>query len=322
MDSPLVALEKTAGTSVLTLGQILDRAVTLIARNILPLLIIVALVAVPMAVISYLTSPSWSDFGKYVGTLLARPNAHTFADFMAQWRLWVATHHRDGRLTILYFIVSAIASPLSYGAAIVAISAAHNKLRIAPVAAYRSAIARWPSLIAVGLLFLLMTVIYTIIGIFVFAIGALGLAVSLAALHARNMSGVAVVGFILIAGPVFLIPYAWGTLAYYFSLVGVATGRFGSMAAIGAAFRRTLRRGYRVRSFLCSLVIVSIIIGVGIVNMFAAGVLLRFGAASAIIQTVGTILAMLSSIVVIGFVTVAYIDTSVRVEGLDIEPAT
>lgn len=322
MDSTAVSLEKVAEPSLLTLGQILDRAVTLIARNILPLLVIVAVVAVPLAVISYFTSPSWAELGKNIGTVLARPDRQTFGDLLKQWQLWAATHHRDGRLTALYWIVSAIVSPLSYGAAIVAIAAAYDHLRIAPVTAYRSAIARWPSLIVVGLAFLLMTLAYMIIGIIVLTIGAIGLAVAIVALHARAFSGLAVVGFILIATPIFLIPFAWGTLAYYFSLVGVATGRFGSMASIRAAFSRTLRPGYRVRSFLCSLVIVSIIIAVAIVNMFAAGVLLRFGAPPAIIQSVGTVLAILSSIAIIGFVTVAYIDTRVRAEGLDIEAVT
>src|SRR5579872_185493 len=202
-------------STTLKFGEILDRAVTMLVKNFVVLLLIVAIVQVPIAIFSHLTLPPTTDYLRGIAQFFAHPSAATWRNFIVP----TGNAPLGGNVAALMRFVIWVLYPLSNAAVIAAIAALWSGKSVTPGNVYELALKRWGQFIVVAIVyFVLMFAIFGIIGI-ILAFGSAIIGGSLFALQAKVAGAIATVLFVLVIIALGIAPVSWLLLTSYFSYV-------------------------------------------------------------------------------------------------------
>jgi hypothetical protein len=259
--------------------------------------------------------PPTTDYLRSVGQLIAHPNPATWAGLFATTR----NAPLGGGVATLMRFVSFALYPLSYAAVTAAIGALCTGRGITPGNAYQLALKRWLQFLIVTIIFYVISfAILAIMGI-VIAIGSSIIGASLFVVQAKVAGAIASMVFALVVIVLGIPPLAWVILANYFSYVEIIVAGPNPFSAIGKSFGRVFARGFRVRSLMESLAVGAVFVGSWIIGLFVSVLLFNLGQKSFVIDVVTTVLSLITTLIIFGFVTVAYFDTTARLAV--IEPA-
>jgi hypothetical protein len=271
----------------LGLGELLDRAVTLLVRRFSSIVTAIAVVYVPfafvqMALVGWLVTPK-SHLTRAEGTSLGI----------------------DFALAVLIFA-------LERTAAVSVAHAAYMSRSLSLGEAYRLAVARFPAQIVVHIVSALLCVAILI---------AVAIPVFMIELIAVPGAGIGAAFIAVgIVGALTLFPYAWLYLGYELATVRVATSAEHRYTALFAALRATvLRRPWHSLLVAGALMLVTIggsLLFSSLTNLMpspALRALMTFG-----VGTVGTILI---EALTVTFLVVYDVDLAIRREGLDLAVA-
>lgn len=304
----------------LGIGEIIDRALTLYVQNFVLFSATVAVVIfVPLALGQYLLFIDQASEIREMIAVISHPSATpppipltggSLASFVLGFVLLMAVG------ILVLFANNAVA---------VSIGMLYSGRKPELSSSLRSAFSRWPSLI--GLFFLAVLVIVVLYVAFVlvafgaiFGIAAIAAGTSafrpLAALWVAFMF--ALVPLVLVAAIAFFILLA---LVFAFAGYGVVIEHQGAVDALMAAFRRIFNRKEMPKAVVIGLV--AILIGFGIGSVSGVGSLLLgfLPGARVLVALWAAVFSVLSYAVQTSFYAVYYYDVRIRREGFDIETA-
>ena len=293
----------------LDLGEIVDRAVTLSVRQFPKLLALVAIVALPLAILqsfgvnplnSYISAiqagakGSPADIGKI---LAAGPTARPF-DY-------------------LVLLIALLIGPLISGAMTIAIarSLAGDKLTIA--SSYAPALRRWPSMLAGLVLWMLVAVAGMLV---------IGLAIGAAAfLIVRKTGGVPSIATViplvaifgvgmLVSVPVFAVMYVLAIL----TSTGIMLETKNPFVAFGRSFARVFARREFLRAMVVAFAIVASTLVVSLHGALVGGVAFALTKWYPVYIILAQLFNAVSSIFATAVFTVYYFDVRLRREGSDL----
>lgn len=294
----------------LSLGELLDRAVTLCVRHALTFALIFLVFIVPFTIFQTLALPDqgamWTqllDLARSGGKVMPHAGA-------------VPANPAFSPLTGLVIAAFWLFSPLSYAALIVATSHAYLEGSASFGMGYRRALRVWPRLIGVaGLYFLAVTAAMTAITLVGIVIGVV------AAMLAHVVMPLGIIFGVVFGGAFVLALLALGlvtSIACYLSLYTCIL----EDAPITAAFMRGLQRGFGHGNFLrslCAALALSVVsIGVTLVSM--AGAVLLFGLFHSVLlgQVFSALIQVPAVVFMVAFMALYYYDLRVRNEGFDL----
>ena len=298
----------------LGIGEILDRAVTLFVRRFAVLVLILALVAVPVAIVQFAAEPSTTTMAADLQRVFTLPPGHPEEQRAILRRL--AQQNQVGILAFGLIALSVILSALSTTACMIGVAQAYGGRLPSVREVYREALRRWLPQLAAGIVFMALAFAVTIaLAIVIFftalAIGGLAVVSRLAA----EIVGipVALVAAALLFGVVVLVYFA-----AQMTLVSIALEDANPIRGIAAGLRRTLSPALFWRSLLVG----TIVFGVSLIGT------LMLVALAAVVSAVTHLTALYPVIVVIGgvvlnalltsFIVIYAIDVRVRREGYDL----
>jgi len=295
----------------LSIGELLDRAVTLLVRNFWIFAVLAGVLYVPIA----LTQLGMLDLYKMYADLMSAAmggsieKVRTINQTMAQSMVT-----KFGISFLLQFAVALTLSPIVTAA----ITHATSNLLLGQTGnaaeALRYALPRWGRV----MLYVLLWVVATIAAFIALAL-VTALAASAAMLFAKPTAAIALV---IIAIVLFYLALAVLGLAAWVAFgVGLTASTvegLGAGAAFATAFKRTWTRAYFWRSVLIGLVLLAISMGISTVTS-AAGfgllALLHTGIPLVILNSVFAIVNLAITVIVI---VLYYYDLRVRGEGADL----
>jgi len=301
-----------------SIGEILDRAIATYIRRFLPLFVILAMIAVPIAIVQTLAQPSAahaSDLLTQFAQLMKLPPG----DRAGRARIVAEMQHNgvapSGSVLLLY-LVQFLLVPLANTALIVYVARTIDGVAVSIGSAYRTALTRWVAQIAVGLGFFGIAIV---VGIAVFIAAVIGgLAVGGVALISKGAA--LVIGLIVFA--VFMLVMialiALGNVAWLMATISVAVEDPNPVRAIGRGLRRTLDRKLVKRTLGAALAVIA-------VDWFGTLALLAAGGAVMLLvhaELIYTVIASCGGIVIGGLSTVFILfysrDVQLRREGSDL----
>lgn len=288
----------------------LDRAVTLLVKNFVLLLLTVAIIEIPVAIVSTLMLPPSADYMRSFVTVLTHPSP------LAMRALFIPTHHAPfgGRIATFVQCLIFILTPLSTAAVIASIGALYGGDRMSPAIAYRSVIRRWLQLVIVAIIYFLVWALVAGVMAIVFSFGALAISQAVRTGTGNVAFFIVVALFVLVMILLAMVPLAWLTLAKYFSYVELSLGESNPFTAVGKGFRNVLKRGFRVRSLVESIAVGAVFLGSWIISLSISLLLFDLGQQSFVIDVASTIISLITTLIALGFVTVAYFDTQARMK--------
>ena len=298
-----------------SIGEILDRAIATYIRRFLPLFVILAVVAVPVAIVQSLAQPGMSHTFDVVTEMLKLPPGDT----AGRAQLLHDLQHNGGVPSgpvFLMYLVQFLLVPLANTALIVFVASAADGTAVTVGGAYRTAVTRWVPQLAVALGFLGIAIVIGI-GVFIAALIG-GLAVGGVALLSKVAA--LVIGIIvLVAFMLALIALiGLGNMAWLMACISVAIEDPNPVRAIGRGLRRTLDRTLVKRTLGAALAVVA-------VDWFGTLALLAAGGAVIVLVKVELIYTVIASCggIVIGGLTTTFIvfymrDVQLRREGSDL----
>lgn len=301
----------------LGVGEILDRAVTLCVRNILPLALIWLLFAVPLELFQYFgTEDQTKTFGALADVL--QKSAGKGSDFDAVLKAMQGKPIFNA-WTVMTFVWIFLVAPLPSAALMAATSALYLGRKIDVAGAYRTALARWPNLIGLAILWLICTVAALVVIFFVLFVAIFGLALVTVALH--NVGIVIDVVFGIIATIGFFAIFMVGVVAYEMGAYACVIEGLGFVAAFSSGLQRVFSQAGFRRSLVFGLAYIAITLGLSFVTLIGQAVLLGL-VRSQILGMAFTVLVAISTAgFITGFFTIFYFDLRVRKEGLDLQLA-
>jgi hypothetical protein len=291
----------------LSLGELLDRAVTLCVRHALTFALIFLVFIVPFMIVQAFALPDQTaalnqlvDMVRSGGKVI--PRAGTDASAPA--------------LTFVWLGVFWLFSSLSYAALIVATSRAYLEGSASFAAAYRLALRFWPRLIALTLLYVLAAAVVlmaaSIIGVVILAI---------AMLLSRALVPLGIIFGVIVGGAFALAVIALALVAmiagYLMCYALVLEG-----ASIAGAFVRGLQRafgrGNLLRSLGAGLALAAVSFGFTILVMVVTFALLGIFHSALVGQLLGALVQAPVIAFFFAFLTLFYYDLRVRNEGFDL----
>jgi hypothetical protein len=298
-------------------GEMLDRAITLYVRWFAPIVVVLAVVAVPLTVLQALVSPhaaeSFTDMARVFSSVGDPAAQRQAADAMSH-------HNQAGPLSVLVIFVALVVRLLMWCALVYVVASAYAGVRTPLAAAYKLALSRWMPQLVVSLAFIVLG-LFAAVPVFVLYLLVFVAVIALSALH-WTAASIAV----LIAGMLVLVGLACAVgsvvlMAYELSSVAVITETPNPVQAIGIGLGRAFAPGMKRRTLVGGLVLVLVsqagtlpLVAVAAVASAATHVdALYF----AILGTGGVLLDG----IVAAFAVVYAVDARVRREGLDILPA-
>jgi hypothetical protein len=290
----------------LSLGELLDRAVTLCVRHALTFALIFLVFIVPFTIVQAFALPDQTaalnqlvemvrSGGKVVPQAGARtPLATTFLWFGAFW----------------------LFSTLSYAALIVATSRAYLEGNASFAPAYRLALRFWPRLIALTLLyFLTFAVVLIAASIVGVAIMAVTMLLSRLLLPLGIVFGV-IVGGAFTLGVIALSLVA--TIAGYLMCYTLMLEGASISGALVRGMQRAFGRGNFLRSLAAGLALSAVSFGFTILVMAVTFALLALFHSALVGQLLGAFVQAPMIVFFFAFLTLFYYDLRVRNEGFDL----
>jgi hypothetical protein len=301
----------------LGVGEILDRAVTLFVQRFAVLMLILALVAIPVAIVQYAAAPTTAGTIADLQRLLALPPGHQ-AEQRAILR-GLAAGNRVGAFGFGLILLSAALGALSTTACMIGVAQAYAGGLPSVREVYREALRRWPAQIGAGLLFMALAFGLT----FVLALAVFFVALAIGALAAISRGAATIAGILIALGVG--LTFCGATVLLYFAaqmtIVSIALEGAHPIRGIAQGLRRTLSPAVFWRSALVATIVFAVwLIGSLLLLGLAAGLsaLTHVGALYPVIAVIGTV--ALNALVTTFIVLYAF-DVRVRREGYDLELA-
>jgi len=301
----------------LGIGEILDRAVTLFVRRFAVLVLILALVAIPVAILQYASAPSTAGWLEDIQRAIALPPGHGEEQRAILRQL--SQQNEVGALGGLLVLLGAVLSALSTTACVIGVAQAYAGKLPSVREVYREAVRRWPAQLAAAVAY---------VGIGCALSIALGIAIVFVALALTALAHASRVAAVLVGIPLGLVVLAVFVAAFvllYFAaqmtLAAIALEEPNPIRGIAHGLRRTLSPSIFWRTALVATIVFGVsLIGSLIVLGIAstASVLTHLTALYPVIAVTGAVAlnALLTTFVVI----YAY-DVRVRREGYDLAVA-
>ncbi len=293
-------------------GELLDRAVTLLVRRFVPIVLVLAVVSVPLLVLQAFVAPdpvSTFDILSRLGGHAGNPST--------------ATMHELNEMNVANMrlsFVSVLLHLLQWSALVAVIAAAYAGTSLPVVEAYRTGVRRWVAQIVVALIYLVIGAIASIPWFIAYIVLVMVVAFTASAHVDALAIGIAVLAGLAIVA-LALTTIAWIFIAYELASVAVVTELPNPIAAASAGLRRAFGAPTRWRSLLAGLVALA-------VNFAASVPLLAVGALVAEVTHVRGIyyaIAGTGEVLVQGllgaFIVIYAVDVRVRREGIDLLPA-
>jgi hypothetical protein len=301
----------------LGIGEILDRAVTLFVQRFAVLILILAVVAVPVAIVQYAAQPATAGMLADFQRILTLPPGHP-DEQRKILRQISADNHVTG-FGIGLVLASAVLSALSTTACIIGVAQAYAGRVPSVRQVYREALRRWLAQLAAAIAFMGFAFVLAIaIGIVVFfvalAIGALGIVSRVAAV----VVGVPVA---LIALPAFFGAIVLLYFAAQMTLVSIALEDANPIRGIAAGLRRTLSPAIFWRSALVATIVFAVSLIGSLVLLSIAAALTALTHITALYPIVAVIGEVALSALITTFIVVYAIDVRIRREGYDLSIA-
>jgi hypothetical protein len=290
------------------MGEVLDRAVTMFVRNFWLLVLVLAAVAIPVAVVAYFIN---FDFTQWFLSIERRAIPTVPA---------IPTHVPGAQLTPLAALVSFVsflAGMLSATACAIAAAEVYRSHATTPREAYRKA---WPRMGA-QLLTSAALIGITIVGLIVLIFLLVLLTLPVAGMFGARGSPVAVVYAIVLAVICAFIGMMW-VLVAEMAFVSVALENASVGYALRSALKRTLAKAMFWRSALTALSFAAVTIIASIVLGAIGGsldALLHTQLFEATLIPIGQVLV---EALTTCYLVVYYFDVRVRSEGYDLFLAT
>jgi hypothetical protein len=301
----------------LGVGEILDRAVTLFVRRFAVLILILALVAIPVAVLQYASAPSTADWLTGIQRVLALPPGHVQEQREILREL--SQKNQVGALGVFFIVLGAVLGALSTTACMIGVAQAYAGKLPSVREVYRQAVRRWPAQLVAGAAYMGIGFVLSIaLG---FAIVAVAFAV--AALAHSSRLAATLVGIAL--GLLVLAVFIGGFVLLYFAaqmtLAAIALEEPNPIRGIAHGLRRTLSPAIFGRTMLVATVLFGVstigsLILLGIAS--TASVLTHLTALYPVIAVTGGL--ALNALMTTFVVLYAY-DVRVRREGYDLAVA-
>jgi hypothetical protein len=298
----------------LGIGEILDRAVTLFVRRFAVLVLILALVAVPIAIVQYAAAPSTAGLLADIGRVLSVPPGHT--QEQAAILRQISARNRTGGFGLVLVVVSAVLSSLSTTACIMGVAQAYAGKLPSVREVYREALRRWlPQLAAVvafvGIAFLLAVVM----AIVVFCV-----ALAVAALASVSRVAATLVGIPL--GLVVVVAFLGALILLYFvaqmTLVSIALEDPNPFRGMALGLRRTLSPALFWRSVLVGTVAFAVSLIGSVVLISLAATLSALTHLSALYPVIAVVGGVALNALLTTFIVIYAFDVRVRREGYDL----
>lgn len=241
------------GARPTSIGEILKRAIALYVRRFVPLFVILAVFAIPAAVLGAATAPDLTHLLQLLGRIGSLPAGDTLerARLLNEFN-----HSAPGGWPTLYFNAFAlIFYPLSHTALIVFAAGALDGAAPTIASAYRFAVRRWLPQIAVACGFLAIAlmvlagfaIVGVIVGIPILAIGFLS--------KTLERIAISVAGLIAFAGAI--VVFAVGFVAWRMAAISVAVDDGNPVRALVRGLRRTLDRPLLRRTLAVALTVIA-----------------------------------------------------------------
>jgi uncharacterized BrkB/YihY/UPF0761 family membrane protein len=301
----------------LGIGEILDRAVTLFLRRFAVLVLILALVAIPVAILQYAAAPSTTGMIADLQRALSLPPGHS-AEQAAILRN-ISQKNNVGAWGAGLILGSAILGLLATTACIIGAAQAYAGKLPSVREVYREALRRWLAQVFAMVIFigfgLVLTVLFSIVVLVVaLAIGALA--------HVSRIGGTIVgVPIVLLA----VLTLVGCVVCLYFSaqmtVVAIALEDPNPIRGIAHGLRRTLSPAIFGRSVLVATIVfaVSLIGSLLLISLAAAlTAATHIGALYPIVTVIGGVAL---NALVTTFIVVYAVDVRVRREGYDLSVA-
>ena len=297
----------------LSIGEILDRAISTYVRRCLPLFVILAITVVPVTLLQLAAAPGFT----HMSDLFAQMNRLPVGDTVDRNRLMMEAlgSINAGSIFALFILWPAILFPLTRNAIYTYADRVLDSAPVSIAAAYRASFARWVAQIVV------------VVGYFAIAI-AIGLAVFVLFILigalvfvAAGRGTVAGVALLIVAIPfvlAFWLGFALLDVAFELSSVSVALEENNPIRAIGNGWRRTFGRALRRRTIGIALAFSAVEV-VGSFALLALSALLQALTHLALLQAVVSAIGQIVISGVLGVFMVAYArDVRLRREGYDL----
>ncbi|HXW77170.1 MAG TPA: hypothetical protein VEJ20_07160 [Candidatus Eremiobacteraceae bacterium] len=299
------------GLRPLSIGELIDRAFSICFKHFIAFVSLVAVVIIPELVLQYFGTRGYvSTMLQSAGTVAngaTPPDPAKFFDAMVSGAPYLAA--------LLVFI--ALFVPLANAAVVSGVSRAYLGMPVRWSACYADAIARWPTLLGLMLLWILAAIaawFALFVGIFGFSFGL----VALGGAFGKVGGAIDVVlGIVLAIAMVLLFVTLYLAAAY--SFVAGVLERSGAANAFGSGFRRVFAEGQFGRSLAIGAAICGMLIGLDLVGGIIGLVLVS--ALHSIIPNyiAGAIIGMLAYPFTFSVVAVSYYDVRIRREGFDLQ---
>ncbi len=227
----------------MSIGEILDRAISTYVRWCLPLFVILAITVIPVTLLQLAAAPGLT----HMSDVLAQMNRLPVSDMLERNRLLSeAFRSIDGGSIFAIFIVwPLMLFPLTRNAIYTYAEGALENVPVSIVTAFRASIARWAAQIVVVLGYfaialvigLVALVLFILIGALVFGGAGRGTGAGVALL-------IVAIPFVL----AFWLGFALLNVAFELSSVSVALEETNPIRAMGNGWRRTFDRALRRRT--------------------------------------------------------------------------
>jgi len=301
----------------LGVGEILDRAVTLFVQRFAPLVLILAIVQAPLALLQFVVQPNTADVFGNIQKLLSLPPGHSAEQRVILEHLSSGGASSPATVGLLFAII--IFSVFATTACMLGAARAYTGAMPPVRELFRESLRRWLPQIATMLIF-----IGVFIGLFIaLFVVTLVLTFSISALYAVSTIAALVIGI-----PLSLVAFAALMalslllyLALQLAFVSIAIEEPNPARAVARGFGRAFARPLLLRSLLVGFIL-TLVVGVGSIVITAlAGVLAVTTHLTPLYTIVSVIGSVLLNALIVTFVVVYSYDVRVRREGYDLHAA-
>ncbi len=297
----------------LTIGEILDRAVTLYIRNFTPLTLIMLFALIPTSLARYYTMQNSMAF---YGTLLQQISG-TPGHKASPTKINKAFESSPavGAASVAALVFTIFVLPFANVGIALGVAMVYDARRVDVRLAFLGALRRWPAVLLMGVFEMLAILVWGVAGGLIFGILAVfGVAVGIA-LPGLRVAGILLLALALLAWLLTFVPLL---LAVLLSFCAIGIEHLPAPRAFVQGLARTYSRAHFKRTFLVSLAFLAIQVG-SVVVVIAGEAISYLILKSAVFETVvTTLLSMVSAAFLSVVVAVYYYDLRVRLEGLDL----
>jgi hypothetical protein len=298
-----------------SIGEILDRAIATYVRGFLPLFVILAVVAVPVALVQAIAQPGVSHSLDLFSQLMKLPPGDVAGRTQILGQIQRGGAAPTGPVVLMY-LVQFFFVPLANTALIVFVAHSVDGIAVSVGGAYRIALTRWVPQLAVAFGFLGIAIV-TGIAVFIVTIVVV-LAIGGVALFSKGAAVVVGIVLALAYVAVMIVTIALGNVAWLMSSISVVLEEPNPVRAIGRGLRRTLDRALLKRTIAAALAVIA-------VDCFGTLALLAAGGAVLLlvrVEVIYSVIAACGGIVIGGLCTVFILfymrDVQLRREGSDL----